>query len=248
MKEKQTMKANEEKNKNDFNTNLFNLLKEIKSVVKSVKTDSTNPHFKNKYASLNAILEDVEPIIEKHNFFIIYVQNDYTLELRLIHFPTGETITTNAPLINAIDMQKLGSAITYARRYLLVALLNLRTEIDDDGNEATNVVKKAFADNKQQTKPYVKPNAPVVNNVPDFKIDPALKNEILTLWKDTQERVEVKDPQIALRINTYIKENFVKCDIERLDRLKTYLLKEINDISDDHVAMDIPFSLPEKTT
>jgi len=44
---------------------------------------------------------------------------------------------TEFDLLNIIDMQKLGSAITYAQRYGLLSIMGLASGIDDDGNEAS---------------------------------------------------------------------------------------------------------------
>jgi hypothetical protein len=48
-----------------------------------------------------------------------------------------ETFGDVVPLIGCSDMQKLGSAITYARRYALLAVLGLTPDVDDDGNIAS---------------------------------------------------------------------------------------------------------------
>ena len=64
-------------------------------------------------------------------------QNVLALETRLTHVDTGEYLASTAivPLPKA-DPQGLGSAITYARRYALCAILGIITE-DDDGNAAS---------------------------------------------------------------------------------------------------------------
>jgi len=53
----------------------------------------------------------------------------------LVHVKTGQSIISGIELPQNSDPQKLGSAITYYRRYTLVSLLGLQAE-DDDGNSA----------------------------------------------------------------------------------------------------------------
>ena len=58
---------------------------------------------------------------------------DYSIE--------GNSVSSSMQLPNIQDPQKLGSAITYYRRYTLQSLLGLQAE-DDDGNTATKQVKE----------------------------------------------------------------------------------------------------------
>lgn len=62
--------------------------------------------------------------------------DDLAVVTRFIHGASGETLETPMPLLlGKRDMQGLGSAITYARRYGLMALAGIAPE-DDDGNAA----------------------------------------------------------------------------------------------------------------
>ena len=58
-----------------------------------------------------------------------------TLTTTLIHAETGDRTTSILYLPPTEDMQELGKAITYARRYSLVALLGLVADEDLDGAE-----------------------------------------------------------------------------------------------------------------
>ncbi len=116
--------------------------------LRAIGKDSTNPHFKSKYASLDAIIEDVRPILHKHGLAVAQgattpVTNEagnlvgFAVETMLIH-SSGEWMTNTAilPLAKA-DPQGAGAAMTYGRRYGLSSLLALATEEDDDGHAAT---------------------------------------------------------------------------------------------------------------
>lgn len=117
--------------------------------------DAKNPHFKNTYATLGAILGAVENPLITQSVVIVHEQvpqdNGWLLKTSLIHWESNQAISTVFP-VSGSDPQKLGSALTYARRYNLLNLLNLSTE-DDDGNAASvpqiseaqrEVIKKAL--------------------------------------------------------------------------------------------------------
>ncbi len=122
--------------------------------LRAIGKDSTNPHFKNKYASLDAIIEAVRPVLHKHGLAVAQgattpVTNEagnlvgFAVETMLIH-SSGEWMTNTAilPLAKA-DPQGAGGAMTYGRRYGLSALLALATEEDDDGHAASAPRKAA---------------------------------------------------------------------------------------------------------
>lgn len=109
---------------------------EMKGAVK----DSTNPHFKSKYADLGSVIDAVKSALHKHG--IVYVQgvedadNGVAIETRLIH-TSGEWISSTLRIpATKQDAQGYGSAITYGRRYGLQAMCGVPAE-DDDGNAAT---------------------------------------------------------------------------------------------------------------
>jgi len=112
----------------------------------TIEKDAINPHFKNSYSSLNEVLAKIKEPLNKLN--IIVVQSPTTkdgltgLWTVLLDTEDDSTIESFTPFVNATDMQKLGGAITYARRYSLIAMLGLEDE-DDDGNKASTPLKKA---------------------------------------------------------------------------------------------------------
>lgn len=100
---------------------------------------SQNPHFRSKYADLGNVMDACLPALNKHGIAVIQpvVENEFgrQVETRFIH-DSGESLTCPIPLIlGKNDMQGLGSALTYARRYGLMSLAGIAPE-DDDGNAA----------------------------------------------------------------------------------------------------------------
>lgn len=118
--------------------------------------DATNPHFRNKYADLPAVVDAVKPALNEAG--ITFLQSatpsesdDSKLHLvtRLLH-SSGEWIedTLVMPLPKQ-DPQGYGSAMTYARRYALAAITGLYQD-DDDGNAGSGVARKAEEITKSQ--------------------------------------------------------------------------------------------------
>lgn len=104
--------------------------------------NAKNPHFKNTYADLSAVIDAVKPALNDAG--IIFLQtpspsdNGYLfLTTRLIH-ESGEWIedTATCPLPKQ-DPQGYGSCLTYLRRYSLAAICGLYQ--DDDDAEATRI-------------------------------------------------------------------------------------------------------------
>lgn len=146
-------------------TSLAKALLAVQRDLEPVTKDSTNPHFKNKYASLPAIFEAVLPVLNKAGLVIIQGGDGNALVMRLVHAESGEWIEASLPLTPVKpDPQGMMSAVTYARRYLLSAMVGVVTEEDDDGNAASGR-GQAPAQNRQQTKPPVK-NRDVEEDIP----------------------------------------------------------------------------------
>lgn len=111
------------------------LLEAKKGFGKLVK-NTTNPFFKSKYSDLNALLGVVEPELEKHGLLLLQPVLEGHVVTMIVDVETKETIESRIEIGTHHDPQKLGSAITYYRRYSLQSLLSLQAE-DDDGNGAS---------------------------------------------------------------------------------------------------------------
>lgn len=135
---------------------IYKKLNDFKTKVGAIKKDSTNPHFKNKYASIESVLDTIEqPLLDAGLGFIQCVE-DLNLITTIYDTESDITISSKVPLIlNKQDMQQLGSAITYARRYGLVSMFGLEQE-DDDGNLASGNNQKPVQKPIVQQKPQPK--------------------------------------------------------------------------------------------
>ena len=99
------------------------------------KKTTANEFTKSNYADLTEVLAACLPALHKHGFAVQWgyvVQDGHAyVQTRLSYGDEG--ISTSVPIMGAQNMQQLGSAITYARRYGLLMLTGLAPE-DDDGN------------------------------------------------------------------------------------------------------------------
>jgi hypothetical protein len=115
---------------------LVSAQKEIRFAVK----DSTNPHYKSKYANINSVIDAVKAPLNNNGIALIQSlspsdDNKLHLTTRLIH-SSGEWIEDTAVCpIQKQDPQGLGSAISYIRRYSLSAMCAVYAD-DDDGQSA----------------------------------------------------------------------------------------------------------------
>lgn len=107
--------------------------------IKHAAFDSINPHFNSPYASLESVLDEAKRVLTPNNLSVTQLQQkvdgEWVLTTTLMH-ASGEWLEGDTPLLNdRKNMQGLGSAISYARRYSLESLLGIG-EKDDDANTA----------------------------------------------------------------------------------------------------------------
>jgi len=101
-----------------------------------VKKNAKNPHFKNTYADLNALIDAVEPILLEKGLILLQPIKDGKVFTQIIDIDNGEMIESNIDLSPNLTAQALGSQITYYRRYQISAILSLQAD-DDDGQKAS---------------------------------------------------------------------------------------------------------------
>lgn len=106
-----------------------------------VVKDSKNPHFKNRYASLEAVVDEARPVLQRVG--ISWMQapgkinaGNIGMTTLLMHAASGQWISSDMEIpLGKHDPQGAGSAITYAQRYALMASLGL-PPLDDDAESA----------------------------------------------------------------------------------------------------------------
>ena len=109
---------------------------------------ANNPHFKSKYADLSSVVDATMPALNANGIAVIQpMQESETGRVVMTKFihTSGEVLECAIPLIVAKnDMQGMGSAITYARRYGLMSLAGIAPE-DDDGNAAAQAAPRTIS-------------------------------------------------------------------------------------------------------
>lgn len=115
---------------------LLKALSNVKKEVGVLSKTETNPFFKSKYFDINSLIQQVEPLLEKNGLLLLQPIEDNKVISYIYHVETALSVYSEINLGNITDPQKLGSAITYYRRYTLQSLLGLQAE-DDDANKAS---------------------------------------------------------------------------------------------------------------
>lgn len=103
--------------------------------------DATNPHFRSKYATLDAGLNIVRSVLSKHGISVTQPTGfeDGVLMLYTRLACAGQWIQAEYPVSQfPVKQQELGSCLTYTRRYSLFSLVGIAGEEDDDANAATS--------------------------------------------------------------------------------------------------------------
>lgn len=115
------------------------ILAKAQAEIENPTKDAVNPHFRSKYATLDAGLNIVRSVLSKHGISITQptrVEDGVLmLDTRLAY--QGQWIASEYPVCPfPVKQQEMGSALTYSRRYSLFSLVGIAGEEDDDGNAA----------------------------------------------------------------------------------------------------------------
>lgn len=121
---------------------LFKAMADLQYECPNIAKDSTNPHFKSDYASLEDIWAKLKPLLHKHGLLV--TQHPGKVEggciqivTAVVHVASGQfVISLGAMPMGKEGPQAAGSAITYARRYFIAPILGLIAGDDDDGEAA----------------------------------------------------------------------------------------------------------------
>lgn len=155
-------------------TELAKALLNVQRTVQPVIKDAENPFTKSWYASLNSVMDACRDALIQSGIWLcqypvpVEQPNSLGLVTKLTHAESGQWQSSLAvvPLPKA-DPQGMGSAMTYARRYALTAMLGMVTE-DDDGEGARTGRESASRPklpvNSPETKKTPLPGTNIKNN------------------------------------------------------------------------------------
>lgn len=138
---------------------LVSALVKASAEIKTAKKDAENPFFKSRYSDLPSIVEACKSALLKNNLVVTQsttLLNGATLLVTTLHHTSGQWIRGYYP-VTAVkaDPQAMGSAITYARRYALSAIVGVVSEDDDDGESAMG--RSVYSAPKRNGIEYIEP-------------------------------------------------------------------------------------------
>jgi hypothetical protein len=113
-------------------TNIYNKLFKLQSEIGTISKDVRNPFYKSKYFDINSLIGQLHPLLKKYELVLIQPITDMHVRSVIVDLEGG-SVESSMLLPEIQDPQKIGSAITYYRRYTLTSLLGLQAE-DDDAN------------------------------------------------------------------------------------------------------------------
>lgn len=124
----------------EHRTEVFTAYAKAQTQMGDVLKGATNPAFKSKYADLAAVVEAVTPAFNANGFAVIQsaeFDGEYAAVTTLLAHTSGGWVKSRLKLKpTKADPQGVGSALTYSRRYSLLAMSGAAPE-DDDGNAAS---------------------------------------------------------------------------------------------------------------
>lgn len=132
---------------------------QVSSMALLSKPTADNPYFNSKYIPLNVVMNELKEPLEKaglaYTFTVTREETGYKTKMYVIDLETGESQEMGEFPIEDLSPQKVGSAISYARRYLLLSVFNMAAEQDDDGNAAQGLNGSPKGSKKTNTMPKV---------------------------------------------------------------------------------------------
>jgi hypothetical protein len=120
----------------------------VQGKVSGVARDATNPHFKNRYATLENVVNAIRPHCIENGLVVMQAAGEpvdgfMPVQTRITHAESGEWLSSTIALpTTKPDAQGFGSVITYASRYSLMSLFCI-PPADDDGEGASGKPTKA---------------------------------------------------------------------------------------------------------
>ena len=172
-----------------------------------------NPHFKSAYVDLSDGLTALRECFSKHDLSFIQgtsvMDGIIILNTRIVH-KSGQYVESDYPVGGFGKPQEMGSAMTYARRYALFAMVGIAGEDDDDGNAAQAAehrpVKSAKGPAKQM-EPGLKPeDSTNLLGVIKGAMDMCKDAEELSTWTtDNKDKIAMLLPGHRSELQEYYK-------------------------------------------
>ncbi|WIE74510.1 ERF family protein [Curtobacterium sp. MCSS17_007] len=137
---------------------LISIQSELKALTKSAANDA----YGSNYVPLDVVTEKAHELLSARKIAVMQpmITDEHghaALETILVHESGKSFIRTTKLAIREIDPQKHGSAVTYTRRYALMAMIGITAkEEDDDGNKAAGAIAPVTEEQKGQIETLLK--------------------------------------------------------------------------------------------
>lgn len=167
--------------KSDDIKDLLAALSKAQATMKPAVKDKKNPYYESKYASPESVQEATKESLAQNGLSVIQLIEECNgTHLRtILGHSSGQWIASSFKLlITKLDMQGAGSAITYARRYAVSAILNVASDEDDDANLAADVPITKSQPTKLNPPAQPRNFAPTTTHDPKFYDESDLKREL----------------------------------------------------------------------
>lgn len=172
------------------NNKLIAALHKVQGQISGVKRDSTNPHFKNRYASLEAVIDTLRPALQENDLVVTQAPSRFTESgcieiITTISHISGQSMQTRFDVpLSKKDAQGAGSAITYGCRYSLMAMFMI-PPTDDDGEASIDRDNKASFPRDESRTPR--------SSYSLKKEEPNRWPTIVKLIRESSSRVQLKE-------------------------------------------------------
>jgi hypothetical protein len=113
---------------------LHQKLHKAKLAIGKVVKNAMSHH--SKYADLNAIMVEVEPVLLENGLILLQPIQGNSVCTQIVDIDSGAMLQSTMDLPQNVNPQQMGSAISYYRRYTLQSALSLQA-VDDDGQQAS---------------------------------------------------------------------------------------------------------------
>lgn len=162
-----------------------------------------NPAFRSKYADLSSVIDAIKPALADNGLWFRQVTHNVDGGVcveTVIHHASGESLSCGQLFVPATkqDAQGFGSALTYARRYSLMAAFGVPAE-DDDGNAAAASVRSVKEGNDAPQVPPVR--AKVIRRVADACI---AMHAAENFWGCYEEAAAITDGDERMLLWSYL--------------------------------------------
>ncbi len=183
---------------------LYTALSKAQAEFPTVAQSGFNPFHKSKYSTLKDCWDAARPVLARHGLSVIQMpdkQDGVFCLVTILAHEGGDHLASHQPVMSSKqDAQSFGSALSYARRYGLTAVLGLVSgDEDDDGNAATFTKPNKAVSPVQPKTPAVEAPLPqpagATNSIAEQVASVQDSDGLVTLYNKIKSSIEAMSPE-----------------------------------------------------